>query len=109
MKIFVILGAVLGGLSVAAGAFGAHALRTLLLPLAHITAGKGAVPGVPLDAECLIFVFDTSGSMLDFAWKSMIALHTHGADFAVDSIVRNTSADAGIARQSGQNQILPGS
>jgi uncharacterized membrane protein YgdD (TMEM256/DUF423 family) len=32
MKIFVILGAVLGGLSVAAGAFGAHALRTQLEP-----------------------------------------------------------------------------
>jgi uncharacterized membrane protein YgdD (TMEM256/DUF423 family) len=32
MKVFVILAAVLGGLSVAAGAFGAHALRTLLEP-----------------------------------------------------------------------------
>jgi uncharacterized membrane protein YgdD (TMEM256/DUF423 family) len=29
MKIVVIAGAVLGGISVAAGAFGAHALRTL--------------------------------------------------------------------------------
>lgn len=32
MKIFLILGAVLGGLSVAAGAFGAHALRSQLEP-----------------------------------------------------------------------------
>lgn len=32
MKIFVILGAVLGGLGVAAGAFGAHALRAQLEP-----------------------------------------------------------------------------
>lgn len=32
MKIFVILGAILGGLSVAAGAFGAHALRGQLEP-----------------------------------------------------------------------------
>lgn len=32
MKIFVILGAVLGGIGVAAGAFGAHALRTQLEP-----------------------------------------------------------------------------
>lgn len=32
MKIFVILGAVLGGIGVAAGAFGAHALKTQLEP-----------------------------------------------------------------------------
>lgn len=32
MKTFVILGAILGGLSVAAGAFGAHALRAQLEP-----------------------------------------------------------------------------
>jgi uncharacterized membrane protein YgdD (TMEM256/DUF423 family) len=32
MKSFVILGAILGGLSVAAGAFGAHALRAQLEP-----------------------------------------------------------------------------
>lgn len=32
MKIFVILGALLGGLGVAAGAFGAHALRAQLEP-----------------------------------------------------------------------------
>lgn len=32
MKLFVILGALLGGLSVAAGAFGAHALRAQLAP-----------------------------------------------------------------------------
>jgi len=32
MKLFVILGALLGGLSVAAGAFGAHALRAQLTP-----------------------------------------------------------------------------
>ncbi len=32
MKVFVILGAVLGGLGVAAGAFGAHALRAQLEP-----------------------------------------------------------------------------
>jgi uncharacterized membrane protein YgdD (TMEM256/DUF423 family) len=32
MRLFVILGAILGGLSVAAGAFGAHALRTQLEP-----------------------------------------------------------------------------
>jgi uncharacterized membrane protein YgdD (TMEM256/DUF423 family) len=32
MKLFVILGAILGGLSVAAGAFGAHALRAQLEP-----------------------------------------------------------------------------
>lgn len=32
MRIFVILGAVLGGLGVAAGAFGAHALRAQLEP-----------------------------------------------------------------------------
>jgi len=32
MKIFVLLGALLGGLSVAAGAFGAHALRAQLEP-----------------------------------------------------------------------------
>jgi uncharacterized membrane protein YgdD (TMEM256/DUF423 family) len=32
MKLFLILGAILGGLSVAAGAFGAHALRAQLEP-----------------------------------------------------------------------------
>jgi len=32
MKLFVMLGALLGGLSVAAGAFGAHALRAQLTP-----------------------------------------------------------------------------
>lgn len=32
MKLFVVMGAILGGLSVAAGAFGAHALRSQLAP-----------------------------------------------------------------------------
>lgn len=32
MKVFVVLGAIFGGLSVAAGAFGAHALRAKLEP-----------------------------------------------------------------------------